>query len=134
MQELDDVLTAAKLNNALVVSKWLKDVPKEDTSTRDSLVQVLQQAAQCLSVDVIGMFESCSKHCFILSLIVCQFLQHCQKRFCLRLLMLLMLMEWYNNTLYIGCTDIVIVTKLKHVQLTHNSSQLKMLVHDHCSR
>ena len=99
MQELDDVLTAAKLNNPFVVSKWLKNVPKEDTSTRDSLVQVLQQAAQCLSVDVIRMFEPPSKHCFILSLIVCQFLQHCQKRFCLRSLMLLMLMEWYNNTL-----------------------------------
>ena len=73
MQELDDVLTAAKLNNPSVVSKWLKDVSKEDTSTRDSLVQVLQQAAKCLSVDVIGMFEPPSKHCFILSLIVCQF-------------------------------------------------------------
>ena len=97
MQELHDVSTAAKFNNSLVVSKWLNSVPKEDTSTRDSLVQVLQQAAQCLSVDVIGMFEPPSKHCFILSHIVCQFLQHCQKRFCLRLLMLLMLMEWYKQ-------------------------------------
>ena len=47
---------AAK-NNSLVVSKWLKDVSIEDADTRDSLVQVLQQAAQCLSVDVIGMFN-----------------------------------------------------------------------------
>ena len=44
-------------NNSLVVSKWLKDVSIEDTDTRDSLAQVLQQAAQCLSIDVIGMFN-----------------------------------------------------------------------------
>ena len=63
IQALDEeILTAAKLNNADVISKWLADLPKElDVTTRDRLVQILKQAAQCLSADVITKFQPPSK-------------------------------------------------------------------------
>ena len=62
LQELDDdVITAAELNNAAVVSKWLKDLPKGDVTIRDKLVQILKRAAQHLSVDVIRLFKPPSK-------------------------------------------------------------------------
>ena len=74
MQELDEeILTAARSNNAVVVSKWLEDLPKElDVSTRDKLVQILKQAAQCLSVDVITKFAPPSEYISIL-LIACMY-------------------------------------------------------------
>ena len=62
LQELDDeIIVAAELNNAAVVSKWLKDLPREDVNIRDKFVWILKQAAQCLSVDVITLFEPSSK-------------------------------------------------------------------------
>ena len=74
MQELDDeVLAAAELNNVPVVSKWLKDLSKEDVNTRDKLVQILKRAAQSLSVDVITLFEPSSKYYFNSSLIIIHF-------------------------------------------------------------
>ena len=74
MQELDDeVLVAAELNNVAVVSKWLKDLPKEDVNTRDKLVQILKRAAQSVSVDVIALFEPSSKYYFNSSLIFIHF-------------------------------------------------------------
>ena len=76
MQELDDeVLAAAELNNAAVVSKWLKDLSKEDVNTRarDKLVQIPKRAAQSLSVDVITLFEPSSKYYFNSSLIIIHF-------------------------------------------------------------
>ena len=74
MQELDDeVLAAAELNNAAVVSKWLKDLSQEDVNTRDKLVQILKRAAQSVSVDVIALFEPSSKYYFNSLLIVTHF-------------------------------------------------------------
>ena len=63
LQELDnEIITAAELNNAAVVSKGLKDLPREDVNIRDKLVRILKQAAQCLSVDVITLFKPPSKY------------------------------------------------------------------------
>ena len=65
MQELEDeILTAVECNNVAVVLKWLKDLSPEDTDAKQRLVQVLQKAAQCLSVDVIIRFEPSSKNYF----------------------------------------------------------------------
>ena len=62
LQELDDeIIKAAESNNAAVVLKWLKELSSEDVDIRDKLVQILKQAAQHLSVDVITLFEPSSK-------------------------------------------------------------------------
>ena len=60
----DEVAAAAKSNNAVVVSKWLEDLPAKelDVSTKDKLVQILKQAAQCLSVDMIAKFAPPSEY------------------------------------------------------------------------
>ena len=63
VQESHNVLTAAELNNVAVVFKWVKDISAEDADIRHTLVQILHKAAQCLSVDVITIFELSSKKC-----------------------------------------------------------------------
>ena len=61
----EEILEAAKFNNTVVVSNWLLDLPKElDVSTRNKLVQILKQASQCLSEDVITKFIPPSKYIF----------------------------------------------------------------------
>ena len=80
MQELDDgILAAARLNNAVVVSKWLEDLPAKelDVTTRDRLVQILKQAAQCLSVDVIAEFAPPSEYNISVWLIICSHIAMC---------------------------------------------------------
>ena len=65
LQELDDeILTAVIRNKAADVVKWLYNLPLEDTSIRQILVQVTQNAARYLSVDVIRIFEPPSKNYF----------------------------------------------------------------------
>ena len=65
LQELgDEILTAAIWNKVADVVKWLYNLPLKDISTRQILVQVIQNAARYLSVDVIGIFEPPSKNYF----------------------------------------------------------------------
>ena len=53
---------AVKSNNQLIVSEWLQSLTHEDVDAKHfKLLQVLKQAVQCLSVDVIELFQPPSK-------------------------------------------------------------------------
>ena len=53
---------AVKANNQLIVSEWLQGLTYEDADAKHyKLVQVLKQAVQCLSMDVIELFQPPSK-------------------------------------------------------------------------
>ena len=65
---LDDVLIAARANKSLFVSTWLQSLPGEDPSTGHKLAQVLKQSAQCLSVDVVALFQPPGKTKFYFSI------------------------------------------------------------------
>ena len=61
----DNVLTAARSNKSMIVSEWLQQCLKvEHVNTRLKLTEVLKQAAQCLSVDVITLFKPPGKQSY----------------------------------------------------------------------
>ena len=61
LQDNKGLMQAVKVNNPMIVSEWLQHLALEDADAKHKLVQVLKQAAQCLSVDVVTLFQPPSK-------------------------------------------------------------------------
>ena len=64
LQDDEELIQAVKVNNPMIVSEWLQHLALEDTDAKHKLAQVLKQAAQCLSVDVVTLFQPPSKKMF----------------------------------------------------------------------